>query len=82
VDIGLPLVRAVDGCANSTYDIQGSPMPFPGEKSGLAIQAELDRGSYPTGIKVTDQQLAAVNMTPDAFHGEWNYSIRPVKRKK
>ena len=49
---------------------------------GLAIQAELDRGSYPTGIKVTDEQLAAVNMTPDAFHGEWNYSIQPVKRKK
>jgi Rhodopirellula transposase DDE domain len=49
---------------------------------GLAIQAELDRGSYPTGIKVTDEQLAAVNMTPDAFHGEWNYSIQPGKRKK
>jgi hypothetical protein len=49
---------------------------------GLAIQAELDRGSYPTGIKVTDEQLAAVNMTPDIFHGEWNYSIQPGKRKK
>ena len=35
---------------------------------GLADhQAELDRGSYPTGIKVTDEQLATVNMTPDNF---------------
>ena len=39
-------------------------------------------GSYPTGIKVTDEQLAAVNMTPDTFHGDWNYSIQPGKRKK
>src|SRR3954447_20811077 len=51
-------------------------------EGGLKIQAELDRGSYPTGIKVTDEQLAAVNMTPGPFHGEWNYSIQPGKRKK
>jgi hypothetical protein len=49
---------------------------------GLTIRAELDGGSYPTGIKVTGEQLAAVNMTPDAFHGDWNYSIQPRKRKK
>jgi hypothetical protein len=49
---------------------------------GLTIRAELDPGSYPTGIKVTDEQLATVNITPDAFHGEWNYSIQPGKRKK
>jgi len=49
---------------------------------GLSSKAELDRGSYPTGIKVTDEQLATVNMTPDEFHGEWNDSIQPEKRKK
>ena len=38
--------------------------------------------SLPDGIKVTDEQLAAVIMTPDAFHGEWNYTIRPRRRKK
>ncbi|MBV8676424.1 MAG: hypothetical protein JO355_04545 [Planctomycetaceae bacterium] len=31
---------------------------------------------------MTDEQLAAVNLTPNAFHGEWNYSIQPGKRKK
>ncbi len=51
-------------------------------EGGLTIQAELDRGSYPIGIKVTDEQLAAVNMTPHAFHGEWNYSIQAAKRRK
>jgi hypothetical protein len=48
---------------------------------GLTIQAELDRRSYPTGIKVSDDELAAVNITPGEFHGEWNYCIRSARRK-
>jgi hypothetical protein len=39
-----------------------------------------ERGSYPTGIKVTDEQLATVNMIANEFHGEWSYSIEPEKR--
>jgi hypothetical protein len=45
-------------------------------------RAELDRGSYPTGIKVTDEQLATVSMPPDEFHGEWNDSIQPENREE
>ena len=44
---------------------------------GLTIQAELDTGLYPKGIKVSDEELGKVNLTPDEFHGEWNYSIAP-----
>jgi hypothetical protein len=50
-------------------------------EGGLTIRAELDRGSYPTGIKVSDDELAAVNITPEEFHGEWNYCIRSARRK-
>ena len=46
-------------------------------KTGLQIQAELDTNAYPTGKKVSDEELAAVHLTPDAFHGEWNYTIAP-----
>jgi hypothetical protein len=46
-------------------------------KAGLRIRAELDLASYPTGIKITDEQLAAVRITRDAFHGDWNYTISP-----
>ena len=46
-------------------------------QAGLKIQAELDTGAYPTGIKVSDSQLATVNVHPDPFHGDWNYAIRP-----
>jgi hypothetical protein len=44
---------------------------------GLKVKSALDRRKYPAGIKVTDAELANVNLKPDAFHGEWNYRIRP-----
>jgi transposase len=49
---------------------------------GLKIKAQLDSGTYPTGLKVSNQQLAAINLHPASFHGEWNYSIRPAVRRK
>ncbi len=50
-------------------------------KTGLKIRAAMDRGSYPTGVTVPDEQLAAVNLTRADFHGDWNYAILP-KRKR
>ena len=47
-------------------------------RHGLLIQAELDTGCYPTGIKVSDHELAAVNLKPAEFHGEWNYTVAPM----
>ena len=49
-------------------------------QAGLKIRAELDRGTYPTGIKITDAELAALNLKPDNFHGEWNYTVRPGRK--
>jgi hypothetical protein len=46
-------------------------------KTGLTIRSELDGGSYPTGRKVTDDQMEALSIRRDKFHGEWNYSILP-----
>ena len=46
-------------------------------RTGLHIKAELDQNRYPIGIKVTDEQLAAVRITRDEFHGEWNYTVQP-----
>ena len=44
-------------------------------KTGLTIQADYDPNWYPTGVKVTNKQLAAVPLEPHQFHGEWNYTI-------
>jgi len=46
-------------------------------KTGLQVGCEIDPNSYPKGIKVTDKELKAVNLLKDAFHGEWNYTIKP-----
>jgi hypothetical protein len=51
-------------------------------KTGLKIRAEIDRGSYPTGVVVADQDLAAVNLKRATFHGDWNYAILPTRRTK
>lgn len=51
-------------------------------QSGLKIRAELDNGRYPAGIKVTDTELAAVNMKRAHFHGDWNYTLLPARKKK
>jgi hypothetical protein len=41
------------------------------------VRCELDPHSYPKGITVSDQEMAALNITRAAFRGEWNYTIRP-----
>lgn len=46
-------------------------------EQGLRIQAGLDTGNYPKGIKVTDKEMARLHIQRDSFHGNWNYSIFP-----
>jgi hypothetical protein len=46
-------------------------------KTGLTVRCELDTGRYPSGIIVTDEQMAAINIKRAAFHGDWNYTISP-----
>jgi hypothetical protein len=46
-------------------------------EAGLRVEAELDTTDYPTGITVTDEELAALKLKRAAFHGEWNYTISP-----
>ena len=43
---------------------------------GLKVNCQLDNNLYPTGLKVSDEELAKINIERDIFHGEWNYSIQ------
>jgi len=45
--------------------------------TGLRVRCELDTPAYPKGIKVTDAEMAALNIKLADFHGEWNYTIVP-----
>ena len=49
-----------------------------GTSKGLSIRAELDESDYPTGKTVSDEQMANLRITREAFHGEWNYSFVPA----
>jgi transposase len=46
-------------------------------KEGLVVTARKDRQTYPTGRKVSDAELAALNLVTATFHGDWNYTIKP-----
>lgn len=46
-------------------------------KAGLSVQCQLDTNTYPTGRKVSDEEMATLSLQPDLFHGEWNYTILP-----
>lgn len=50
-------------------------------KKGLKVNAALDEGYYPTGVKISKEELAAVPLTRDTFHGDWNYTIHPQPLK-
>jgi hypothetical protein len=48
--------------------------------TGLKVRAELDENKYPKAVKVSDAQLAAVNLSRHSFHGDWNYTIAPTRK--
>jgi len=46
-------------------------------RTGLTVHAGLDRGSYPEGVKVSDEQMDALPIDRHDWHGDWNYTLRP-----
>jgi hypothetical protein len=44
---------------------------------GLTVNCQLDANVYEKGIKVSDDEMASINVKPASFHGEWNYTIAP-----
>ena len=47
--------------------------------TGLKVHSEIDTRNYPKGVKVSDKEIAQLNLHRDQFHGEWNYEIHPRK---
>jgi len=47
-------------------------------KAGLRVECALDIRTYQKGIKVSDADMATLNITGDDFHPEWNYTIKPT----
>jgi len=49
-------------------------------KTGLKIRSQIDERIYPKGRRVSDRQLAQVDLIPHKFHGEWNYTVSPSEQ--
>ena len=63
----------------TSYEVIVNLIANTSTETGLMVRAALDTNKYETGIEVSDEQLAAVKLTPAKFHGEWNYTIRPTR---
>jgi Rhodopirellula transposase DDE domain len=51
-------------------------------RGGLTVKAQLDRGSYPTKLKVLKNEVDSLPIEAHEFHGEWNYTIRPASNRR
>jgi hypothetical protein len=60
-----------------THDVIVNLISATTTRKGLKVQAGLDTTLYPKGIKVSNDELAAIRLARDEFHGEWNYVISP-----
>jgi hypothetical protein len=58
-----------------------SPVSGTDHRTDLTGPAGLDERVYDKGVEVSDEQLAAVSITRNEFHGEWNYAITPSHTK-
>jgi transposase len=65
------------GCPLTSLEVIVNLIAHTTTRQGLSVQADLNTNHYPTGIVVTDPQLAAVNLQKAEFHGDWNYTIHP-----
>jgi hypothetical protein len=50
--------------------------------AGLKVRAELDENKYATKVKVSKNELEAINLSRHSFHGDWNYTISPNRKTK
>ncbi|WP_344417120.1 ISAzo13 family transposase, partial [Streptomyces glomeratus] len=64
----------------TSHDVIVNSIAATTTRTGLKVHAELDPGTYDTGIKVTDDEIDALPMSRHRFHGDWNYTLHPQSR--
>src|SRR5439155_18836655 len=62
----------------TSHDVIISSIAATTTRTGLTVKARLDHGTYPTGIKVSNAQMAALPISRHPFHGNWNYTLHPA----
>ena len=62
----------------TSHDVVINSIAATTTRTGLTVQARLDDGTYPTGVKVSNAQMAALPISRHPFHGDWNYTLHPA----
>jgi transposase len=62
----------------TSHDVVINSIAATTTRTGLTVQAHLDDGTYPTGVKVSNAQMAALPVSRHPFHGDWNYTLHPA----
>jgi hypothetical protein len=62
----------------TSHDVAINSIAATTTRAGLTVQARLDDGTYPTGVKVSNAQMAALPVSRHPFHGDWNYTLHPA----
>jgi hypothetical protein len=71
------ITRNWQGTPLETVEIVVESIGATTTEAGLEVHAWLDEGDYEKGRKVSDEELAACDIRPNKYHGEWNYEIHP-----
>jgi hypothetical protein len=62
----------------TSHDVVINSIAATTTRTGLTVDARLDHGSYPTGVKVSNAQMAALPVSRHSFHADWNYTLHPA----
>jgi transposase len=62
----------------TSHDVVINSIAATTTRTGLTVAARLDAGSYPTGVQVSNAQMAALPISRHSFHGDWNYTLHPA----
>jgi hypothetical protein len=71
------LVDEYDGPRYLFHTLRGQDTSEAAPQTVLRVQAKLDKRRYKTGVVVTKDEMRGLALHPHAFHGDWNYAIRP-----
>ena len=62
-----------------TYQVIVSLIAATTTEKGLRVRAAVDPNAYPAGVKISSAEVRKVHLRPARFHGDWNYSVMPLK---
>ena len=66
----------------TSYDVVVKLIGATKTRTGLKVKAKIDSRAYPLGVYVSEEEMSMLQLAPHKFHGEWNYTISPIKKRK